>query len=85
MKTFNVQGAADFLKVDPSTVKKMAQRGVFGAKVGRAWVFREEDLDAYLLDLTIRQTEARKAALAPVKMSIVRRRPLPALPQSLSA
>lgn len=79
MKTFDLPQAADFLKVDPSTVKKMAQRGVFGAKVGRAWVFREEDLDAYLRELTISQTNERKLALAPVKPSIVRRRPLPEL------
>lgn len=79
MRTYDLAAAADFLKVDPATVKKMAQRGVFGAKVGRAWVFREEDLDAYLRDLTISQTEARKVAMAPAKLSIVRRRPLPAL------
>lgn len=80
--TFDLATAANFLKVDPSTVKRMAQRGeIIGAKVGRSWVFRESDLDTYLRELAISQTEARKVALAPVRLSIVRRRPLPALQQ----
>lgn len=85
MKTFDLQGAADFLKVDQSTVKRMAQRGEIGAKVGRAWVFREEDLDTYLREITVSQTAARKAALAPIRRPpLVRRQPLPEL-QNLAA
>lgn len=75
MKTFDLPGAAAFLKVDPSTIKRMAQRGeIIGAKVGRSWVFREEDLDTYLRELAIRQTEARKAKLLPFHARILRRR-----------
>ena len=39
--------AAEFLRVHPETLRQLARTGKMpGAKVGRAWVFLEEDLAA---------------------------------------
>lgn len=48
-KTLNIQECADLLKIHCATVQVMAAAGELpGAKVGRAWVFLEEDLLAFL-------------------------------------
>ena len=49
MKTLNLEEAARFLKVHTETVSQLAKNGQLpGAKIGRAWVFLEEDLIEYL-------------------------------------
>jgi excisionase family DNA binding protein len=62
MKTYDINEAADFLKIDRSTALELAHLGTLpGAKVGRAWVFMEDELVAYLRDMTRKQTQARRA------------------------
>ena len=49
VRTFDLKQAADFLKVSPCTAQEMAASGELpGAKIGRAWVFLEEDLVNWL-------------------------------------
>ena len=62
MKTYDVNEAADFLKIDRSTALDLANVGALpGAKVGRAWVFMEDELVNYLRDVTRKQTQERRA------------------------
>ena len=45
METLTLSEAAEFLKVHPQTLRQRAKSGeIPGAKVGRSWVFLEEDL-----------------------------------------
>ena len=49
MKTFNLQEAADFLKLHPEEVRRRAKAGRLpGAKLGKRWSFIEEDLVEYM-------------------------------------
>ena len=49
MKTFDIDECAEFLKIDSTTVSEMAGMGELpGARIGRGWVFLEEDLVEYL-------------------------------------
>ena len=49
MKTLNLTEAADLLKVHENRVMALAGAGeIPGAKIGRAWVFIDEDLIAYV-------------------------------------
>jgi hypothetical protein len=60
MRTFDLIECADFLKVDRNTVMKLAGRGeLLGAKIGRAWVFLEEDVVTFLRKKAQEQTTAR--------------------------
>ncbi|MBR8032313.1 helix-turn-helix domain-containing protein [Burkholderia vietnamiensis] len=60
MRTFDLQECADFLKVDRTTAMKLAQRGdIVGARIGRAWVFLEDDVVAFLREQAQRQTLER--------------------------
>lgn len=90
MKTLNLEDCAAFLKIDPSTAQKLAARGELpGAKIGRAWVFLEDDLVAYLRSKVHAQMSERKIATTPTKAVYVgspkrrsqRKRPLPDLSQ----
>jgi len=93
MKTYDINEAADFLKIDRSTALDLASLGTLpGAKVGRAWVFMEDELIAYLRDVTRKQTQVRRteaeatqvierAVREPGLRRRSRRRPLPALPE----
>jgi excisionase family DNA binding protein len=92
MKTYDINEAADFLKIDRSTALELAHVGTLpGAKVGRAWVFMEDELVAYLRDVTRKQTQARRAHAEAVnvigraqqepKVKRRGRRPLPELPE----
>ncbi len=65
MKTYDINEAADFLKVDRATALERAASGELpGAKIGRAWVFLESDLVEYLRDKVRRQTTERKEETA---------------------
>jgi excisionase family DNA binding protein len=93
MKTYDINEAADFLKIDRSTALELAHLGSLpGAKVGRAWVFMEDELVAYLRDMTRKQSQARRAEAEsahsmkraqqePRPKPRGRRRPLPDLPE----
>ena len=49
MKTLTLPEAAQFLKMHSEEVRRRAKRGdIPGAKIGRAWVFIEDDLADYL-------------------------------------
>ena len=51
MNTLNLEETARFLKVHTETISRLAKTGQLpGAKIGRAWVFLEEDLVEYLRD-----------------------------------
>ena len=51
MNTLNLEETARFLKVHTETISRLAKTGQLpGAKIGRAWVFLEEDLIEYLRD-----------------------------------
>ena len=64
MSTNNLEEAAKYLKTSSDTVRDMADVGTIpGAKVGKAWVFRTSDLDAYLGEVIARQTEERREAM----------------------
>ncbi len=93
MRTYDINEAADFLKVDRSTALDLANLGSLpGAKVGRAWVFMEDELVAYLRDVTRKQTQVRRANAEaaqaldqaqrePKPLQRSRRRPVPDLPE----
>ena len=60
MRTFDLQECADFLKVDRTTAMKLAQQGdIIGARIGRAWVFLEDDVVAFLREQAQKQTLER--------------------------
>jgi hypothetical protein len=60
MRTFDLIECADFLKVDRNTAMKLAGTGELpGAKIGRAWVFLEDDVVAFLRKRTQEQSLAR--------------------------
>jgi hypothetical protein len=47
MNTLTLNQAADFLKIHPQTLRTRALTGELpGAKIGKSWVFIEEDLAA---------------------------------------
>lgn len=63
MQTLDLEGAASWLKCDPSTVQAMAAAGeIPGAKVGRQWVFVDVDLIDWLRSKygACRSTKTRK-------------------------
>jgi hypothetical protein len=64
MITFTLLQAARFLKVHPEELRQRAKAGLIpGAKVGRAWVFLEDDLAAYLRSLYPRSRQALQVTL----------------------
>jgi len=93
MRTYDVDEAADFLKIDRETARILAAGGSLpGAKVGRSWVFLETDLIEFLKDRVRQQTSERRAeeaARSELQGTIQayrgrttpRRRPLPQLPE----
>jgi excisionase family DNA binding protein len=46
--TLTIQQAAERLELSESRVRKLAQDGRLGRKVGRDWLFSEEELTAFL-------------------------------------
>ena len=62
MRTLNLTEAADMLKVHENTVLDLVSSGdVPGAKIGRAWVFLDDDLFAYVRK-QINQQSANRVA-----------------------
>jgi excisionase family DNA binding protein len=59
VKTLALAEAAAFLKVHPEELRRKAKAGIIpGAKVGRAWVFIEEDIADYLRSLYAQPRQA---------------------------
>ena len=49
MKTFNIEEAANFLGAHKETVRRLVAMGKMpGVKVGRGWIFIEQDLVIYM-------------------------------------
>ena len=62
MKTYTLAEACDLLNAERTTILDLVDVGeIPAAKIGRSWVFREQDLDAYLADKVRRQTAERQA------------------------
>lgn len=60
MKTLTLKEAADVLKVHENMVMEWASQGIIpGAKLGRAWVFIDEDLIAFVRRKIKDQTATR--------------------------
>lgn len=60
MRTLDLLECADFLKVDRNKILTLAGRGELrGAKIGRAWVFLEDDVVAFLRKQIHDQSTAR--------------------------
>jgi len=59
MQTLTLTEAAAFLKVNPEELRARAKRGLVpAAKVGRRWVFLEDDLVQHVRSLYPRQRQA---------------------------
>jgi hypothetical protein len=64
MRTLDLKEAAAFLKVHPEELRRRAKLGLIpGAKVGRAWVFLENDLADYLRSLYSQPRQALRVTL----------------------
>ena len=64
LRTLSLTEAAKFLRVHPETLRQLARQGkIPGAKVGRAWVFLEEDLAEYLRSLYASPRQALRVTL----------------------
>jgi excisionase family DNA binding protein len=64
MNSLTLLEAAAFLKVHPEELRRRAKAGLIpGAKVGRAWVFLQDDLAAYLRSLYSRPRQALRVTL----------------------
>ena len=52
MQTLDLKQAAQFLRLHPEELRQRAKRGLIPrAKVGRSWVFIEDDLVQYVRSL----------------------------------
>ena len=70
MKTLDIIECAEFLKIERTHALKLAGEGTLpGAKIGKAWVFLEEDLVEYLR-MQVRMQQRQRAAEAETKTGI---------------
>lgn len=61
-KTYNIAECAQFLHIHETTAQELAKLGELpGCQIGRAWVFLEDDLVAYLRDQVRTQQMQRLA------------------------
>lgn len=84
--TLDLPQAAKFLCASARKTQELAAAGAIpGAKIGKRWIFRRVDLEAYLAASIERQTEARRtrgaAAPTPGRPYRGRRTPLATLPE----
>lgn len=64
MNTLTLIEAAAFLKLHPEELRRRAKLGLVpGAKVGRAWVFLQDDLAEFLRSLYPRPRQALQVTL----------------------
>ena len=71
MKTFNTEGAAEFLNISEDKMRELAANGtVAGAKIGKGWVFTDEDLGEFIRGEIRKQTAAlRGQKMEPVQQA----------------
>ena len=83
-KTLDIEECAALLKVNRTTALELAGKGIVpGAKIGRAWVFIEDDVLNYLRLEVERQAVERRRATEHnyvARDPDSRRKPLPRLP-----
>lgn len=86
-RTFDLEQAARFLKINKCTAGELAASGKLpGAKIGRAWVFLEQDLVDWLRE-EVRKQQRQRLATKEARHTVhyteqrSRRRPLPELPK----
>lgn len=61
MNTLDINECAEFLKINKNTASELAAKGMLpGAKIGRAWVFLEDELVEYLRSETRNQQRRRR-------------------------
>jgi hypothetical protein len=64
METLDLKQAAHFLRLHPEELRQRAKRGLIpGAKVGRCWVFLEDDLVEYVRSLYAAPRQALQVTL----------------------
>lgn len=64
MKTLALKEAANFLKMHPEELRRRAKAGLIpGAKLGRAWVFLQDDLADHLRSRYSRPRQALQVTL----------------------
>jgi excisionase family DNA binding protein len=86
MKSFDVSSCADFLNVHANTILTLAASGELpGAKIGRSWVFLEDDVVGYVRKTIAAQADQRAAneKVKPIlsrRTRKSRRNPTPELP-----
>jgi len=57
MNTFNLQEAAELLRIHPVTLQAKAKAGdIPGAKIGKCWVLVDVDLIEYIRSQYLRRT-----------------------------
>jgi excisionase family DNA binding protein len=76
LKTFDIDECAEFFRVDRKTALKLAGRGELpGAKIGRAWVFLQDDLAEFLrtqVRMQMRQRQVESEVQAGLDVSAAR-------------
>ena len=61
MLTYDINEAAELLKISPATAYELAESGELpGARIGRAWVFLGEELIQYLREEIRQQVIERR-------------------------
>lgn len=85
-KTLNLKECAEILKADQEVVARLARNGDLpGAKIGRAWVFVEEQVLNFLRERIEKQSGERRHGKEPIATyhgrTAKRRKPLPRLPE----
>lgn len=87
-RTLDLEQAASLLKINKCTAGDLAASGKLpGAKIGRAWVFLEQDLIDWLREQVREQQQQRLAGNDHARCTVTdvktssRRRPLPELPK----
>jgi len=64
MKILGLKEAAEMLRISPDCMRDLAADGsVPGAKIGKEWVFLEEELEEYLRSEIKKQTLQRRGEL----------------------
>lgn len=64
MKTLDIDDCAEFLKIGNAMVAEMVETGELpGARIGRSWVFLEDDLVEYVRNQVRHQRRERQAVL----------------------
>ena len=64
METLDLKQAAHFLRLHPEELRQRTKRGLIpGAKVGRSWVFIEDDLVQYVRSLYAAPRQALQVTL----------------------